>query len=389
MNNIFRLVDTSLTTHFDKFREVLVLLGARQVGKTTILTRLFPHAQYFTADNETTKNNLESYDISFYKQIFSTNKFLILDEIHLLSDPGRVAKIIYDQMPDYKVIITGSSALDIKNKSSESLAGRKIDYHLYPLTFSEYLAQKQIVHDANFSLHERISGSEQRSIRSYNFDLANSLHKILVFGLYPSTLNHHDSKNYLLNLVDSVVLKDLLDLKLIDDRKAALETLKLLAYQTGQLVNYSEIAQRVGKDARTIKKYVQIFHQSYITFELLPFSQNSRDEIGKNPKIYFWDVGLRNALIGDFSDVSLRPDIGALFENFIISDFLKENIYLSSDFKANYWRTKSGSEVDLVLSNGKDLIGIEIKYSKGRYSQAFVNRYPHAKMKVITSENFY
>ncbi|MBU1016939.1 ATP-binding protein [Patescibacteria group bacterium] len=389
MGSLNRIADSYLKNHFNRFKEVLVLLGPRQSGKTTILKKLFPEAIYFTADNEATRKNLESFDVSVYKQIFPQNRIIVLDEIHLLSNPGRAAKIVYDQIPDRKLIITGSSSLNIKNRASESLAGRKIDYHLYPLTFSEYLTQNGIEPSLNNRVFENIIKETPLTKKAHNFDLAVSLKTALTYGFYPATINHPDKRKYLENLVDSVVFKDLLDLKLLDDRRAALETLKLLAHQIGQLVNYSEIAQRVGKDARTVKKYIDVFCQSFIIFELLPFSQVSRDEIGKSPKIYFYDLGLRNALIESFSDINIRSDRGLLFENFIISEFLKANTYLSAGFKVNYWRTKSGSEVDLVISREKDLLAVEIKYNQERIATAFTNRYPQAKIKNITSENFY
>lgn len=146
----------------------------------------------------------------------------------------------------------------------------------------------------------------------------------------------------------------------------------------------------MGIDSRTVKKYIEIFEQSYLIFRLYPFSKNTRDEIGKSPKIYFHDLGLRNALINDFSSPIIRRDTGAIFENFIASEFYKLNDYLKTGFNLNFWRTSQGSEVDLVLSReGTPLIGLEIKFSKGNPSRAFTNRYPEAKQGIITSENFY
>lgn len=166
-----RHIDKLVLEHFDKFKEILILLGARQVGKTSLLKRLFPDAHYLLVDNETVKNNLERYDISVYRQILpSQTKKLIIDEIHLLSDPGRAAKIIYDQMPDINLIVTGSSSLQIKNKATESLAGRKIDYHLYPLTFSEYLYQKEIENSLNYQIMENILESKLNE-KIHTFDL--------------------------------------------------------------------------------------------------------------------------------------------------------------------------------------------------------------------------
>lgn len=390
MNTYQRLIDAQLISHFKKYKQVLILLGARQVGKTTLLKRLFPDAQYLLLDNEPTRKILETYDIHSYKQLISpSSKTVILDEIHLLTDPGRAIKILYDQITDTQLIITGSSSLSIKNKTTESLAGRKIDYHLFPLTFSEYLFQRGIeaspnTHPLDAILHPH------KTKRIHNFDLKAIVDNILVYGLYPNLVTNPSDQRYLQNLSDSVVFKDLLELKLIENRSVALSLLTLLAYQIGNLINYSEIGRRLHIDNRTVKKYIEIFEQSYIVFRLYPYSTNQRDEIGKTPKIFFYDLGLRNALIESFSPVSLRRDVGAIFENFIVGEFLKINSYLDLGYKMNYWRLKQGSEIDLVIHKGPDeLRGIEIKYLRKELGSAFQNRYPKAKVQLITVENFY
>lgn len=386
MTNQRRFLDSKLEDHFRTYKEVLVLLGARQVGKTTILKKIFPQAQYLSVDTEPVRNILNSYDPSAYKQVLRSDcEYVVIDEIHKLSDPGRAAKIIYDQMPEHKLIITGSSAFNIKNKASESLAGRKIEYHLYPLTFSEYLVQKGITTDFSNLFLDRFGED-----RVYPFDLISILDNILVYGLYPEMVARPSDSLYLTNLVDSVVFKDLLDLSLIENREGALNLLKLLAHQIGQLVNYSELASRVGMDVKTIKRYVDLFEQSFILFKVLPYSTKKRDEIGKMPKIYFYDLGLRNALIENFQPIINRADGGHLFENFIISEILKTNYYKDFGYKLNYWRTKQGSEIDLVLSKSDgELRGIEIKSSARVGGAAFLNRYPQAKVITITKSNFY
>jgi len=384
-----RSIDNQIINHFQKYKQALILLGARQVGKTTLLKRLFPDAQYYLLDNAPVRNILESYDINTYRQLITPNvKTVILDEIHLLSDPGRAIKIIYDQLSEIRLVITGSSSLSIKNKTTESLAGRKIDYHLFPLTFSEYLYQMGIEASLNANISDHILGS-QNSKHVYPFDLKTIIDNVLIYGLYPNLINNPSDQKYLTNLSDSVVFKDLLELKLLENRSAALSLLTLLAYQIGNLINYAEIGRRLHMDSRTVKKYVDIFEQSYLVFRLYPFSTNQRDEIGKTPKIYFHDLGLRNALIGDFSAISLRTDRGALFENFITSEFLKLNSYFDLGFKLNYWRLKQGSEIDLVLTKSNDLIGVEVKYTDKKINSAFRNRYPQAKVKLVTIDNFY
>ncbi len=388
MKPLKRHIDDQIKSHFTSYKEILILLGARQVGKTTLLKRIFPDAYYFLVDNEPVRKNLESFDIFTYKQFIPKDKIVVIDEIHQLSDPGRAAKIIYDQIPNIKLIITGSSSLNIKNKTTESLAGRKIDYHLYPLTFIEYLYQNEIINHLNLDFFNKIALKEQLGIPVHSFDLQKIVNTVLIYGLYPHVIDHPADEKYLINLVDSVVFKDIVDLQLIEDRNTALNILKLLAHQIGNLVNLTEISSRLQKDVRTINRYIQIFEQSYIIFTLSPFSKNKRDEIGKSKKIYFYDVGIRNALIHNFTDINLRPDRGQLFENFIIAECLKANRYLNAGYSLYFWRTKHQAEMDLVLQKHGRLVGIEIKYSEGQKSKAFSNRYPYASTKVLTSLNF-
>lgn len=387
--NSGRHIDKTILGHFSRNKEILILLGARQVGKTTLLKRLFPAAHYLLVDNETVKSNLEKYDISAYKQVLpaSTTK-LIIDEIHLLSDPGRTAKIIFDQLPQINLVITGSSSLQIKNRATESLAGRKFDYHLYPLTFSEYLFQKEIENNLNYRILENLFEAKLQE-RAHAFDLASVLENILVYGQYPHLVDQPNSQDYLKNLADSVIFKDLLELKTIENRGGAINLLRLLAYQIGSLVNISELSNRLGMNLVTVRRYLNIFEQSFIIFPLKPYSKTGRDEIGKMNKYYFYDLGLRNALIENFNPVRLRQDYGAIFENFIISEVLKINAYGKFDFKMNFWRTKQGSEMDLVLSKDEKTIGVEIKTGKSRPNQAFLNRYPQAQVQILTPLNFY
>lgn len=388
----FRHLDQFLTGHLKKRKEILILLGARQVGKTTILKKLFPQALYLSVDTEPIRNGLEKFDPAIYRQFLSPDqKLLVIDEIHLLSDPGRAAKIFYDQIPQIQLIVTGSSSFRIKNRTSDSLAGRKTNYHLYPLTLTEYLIQKGIRETADFPVLTQLAklGTLNKPEKFYPFDLAGILEQILVYGLYPVLASHPSDRIYLKNLVDSVVFQDLMELSLIENRTAALNLLKLLAFQIGSLVNYSELAMRLNVEVRTVKRYISLFEQSFIIFTLTPFSRKGRDEIGKMPKIYFHDVGLRNALIDNFQPMTIRPDAGAVWENFIISEIAKANYYGQYNYKLHFWRTKQGSEMDLVLDLDGHITGLEIKSLSGRINTAFKNRYPDARVAIVTQKNLY
>lgn len=387
-----RHLDFKISQHFEKYKQVLILLGSRQVGKTTLVKKIFPHGDYFLVDNEPIKKILETYDIETYKTLINENsKEIIIDELHLLDNPGRAVKIIYDQLENIRIIITGSSSFHIKNKTGESLAGRKIDYNIYPLSFSEYLNQKGIEKNLNFNILEKIIDDSKYDPedRLYAFDIKNILNSVLIYGQYPHLIRNPNDEKYLLNFVDSLIFQDILELNLIEDKKLAKDLLKLLAFQIGNLINYSELSVSLKADQRTIRRYIEIFEQSFILFRLYPYSKNKRDEISKAAKIFFYDTGVRNALIGDFSDLETRMDKGALFENFIISELIKQDSYSDKNFKFYYWRTKQGSEIDVVLEKGNTLIGVEVKYKRKAVNKAFRNRYPEAKVRLVTLNNFY
>lgn len=385
--NLQRHLDSKISQHFTNCRQILLLAGPRQTGKTTILKRIFPQAKYFLLDEDPVRRIFETYDSNVYKQILSGSEYIILDEIHLLGDPGRVAKIIYDQLPGKKLIITGSSSFNIKNKTTESLAGRKIEYRLFPLTISEFLFQNETEKELNFNVLDNILNKKAEKIRA--FDLTGITNTILIYGSYPFLVESPRNIDYLKNLTESVIFKDILELDLIESKKTASDLLKLLAYQIGNIINYAELASRLNVDVRTVKRYIDIFEQSYIIFRLNPYSRNKRTELVKSPKIFFFDNGIRNSLINNFESIELRSDQGALFENFVIGEVYKANIYGGYNLNMNYWRIKSGYEVDLVLSDNKQTIACEVKYSKGSISKAFTNRYPQAVERVITLGNYY
>lgn len=389
-NLLFVMYRIRANNLIDKTNDVIVLIGPRQVGKTTLLKNVLPEAKYINLETYNYVDLLNSRDVERIKERFlleidnythRNKQVLILDEFQRLNDPGLIAKVIHDEIPQIKLVITGSSALELTFQASESLAGRKRTKLLFPLTFSEKLIQSNVLKESQIG-------------RGLNFNLKSSsrfrgeLLESMRYGMYPELLNRKDEKEeYLIEYVDSILLKDIYFLGLVKDTSKLEGLLKLLAYQVGQLVNISDIANRLGIARQTVENYIDILKKSYVVFSLKPFTKKRRDEIGKTEKIYFYDLGLRNALISDFSPVEYRRDYGHLFENFVISEVMKLNNYYGLRYMCYYWRTKWGSEVDLILVKDGKIRGIEIKASAGSVSSGFTNTYEDAATNVITLDN--
>ena len=388
-----RFLANTLANHFAAHPQAAVILGSRQAGKTTLAHNIFPGATYLLVDNDPVRRILDAYDIHAYRALIPESvDTVLIDEIHLLKDPGRAVKILYDQIPGLKIVVTGSSSFHIKNRMSESLAGRKIDYILHPLSFAEYLFQKKIVPELSDAFLHSLADPEEAipQERIYPFDMAAILDNTLLYGLYPFLVDHPNDTAYLRNFADSLIYKDLLELNLIENKRVAADLLKLLAHQIGNIVNYAELADKLRADQRTVKRYIEIFEQSFLVFRLYPFTSRRENEIVKSPKVYFFDTGLRNAIINDFSPLTARRDKGALFENFIIAEAWKQNAYTNRVRGLNYWRTKSGSEVDLVLDTPSHTVAIEIKNARHTApSRGFLSHYPDAVPKTLTANNFW
>lgn len=381
---MYRIIQNNLTSQVKNINKVLLLIGARQVGKTTLLNNSFPKALFLNIEKGEYTDIFNSRNTLEIKNIIKRNhncKILILDEVQRLDDPGLVAKVIHDEIPEVKLIISGSSSLEIANKASESLAGRKITFLLYPLTLKEKLVQKKLLE--NISDNEKEIMIPVKKTKKFSGEILTCLQ----YGLYPETMNTTEPEKYLLELVESNLLKDVYYLNLVKNTKNLLALLKLLAYQIGQQVNITELSGRIGIARETVIDYLEIFKKLYIVYTLAPFTKKRRDEIGKTEKIYFYDLGLRNAIINDFSPVEYRVDFGSIFENFVVSELMKLNSYYSWRYNFNYWRTKWGSEVDLVLSRDEEIIALELKTRKGKVTHAFLDTYKEAQSGVITLDN--
>ena len=375
---MYREINEKIKSELLKDDKVVVLLGPRQVGKTTLLKNQFPEATYINLELGNYIDIFNTRELSKINKVLNlgtdsnTKEVLILDEVQRLDDPGLVAKVIHDELKNVKLIISGSSALEIAHKASESLAGRKRSYLLYPLSFKEKLSQ------------------ENKLSSNQSINITEEIKEAMLYGFYPELLNinsRSDKKEYLKELVDSVIMKDIYYLNLVKNTKNIISLLTLLAYQIGQQINVTELSSRIGIARATVEDYLSILKKTFIIFTLAPYTKKRRDEISKMEKVYFYDLGLRNALINDFSLPEYRRDYGNLFENFVITEFIKQNSYNDLDKKFYYWRTKWGTEVDLVATKDDKLEAIEIKTRKGKITASFKNTYPEATERVITMEN--
>jgi len=381
---MFRIVAKELLDRISsKENKILILLGARQVGKTTVLKNTFPKALYINLEKSDYIEIFNSRDTKkiddLLKQEGSNSNILILDEAQRLKDPGLSAKVIFDEMPEVKLILSGSSSLELANRAGESLAGREHTIKMFPLTLSEWLVQKGLLDSVNKTVFN-INASKDSRFQA-------EIKDCLKYGLYPQTLNIENKEEYLLDLVDNSILKDVYYLNLVKNTKNILSLLRLLAYQVGQQVNYSDLSTRIGISRSTVSDYIEILKKTFVIFTLSPYTRKRRDEIGKTEKVYFYDLGIRNAIINDFTPVEYRKDFGNIFENFVISEIIKLNSYYLQRYKAYYWRTKWGSEVDLILSKDNLETAIEIKIRGGSVNSAFLNTYPNAKSVVLDFDN--
>lgn len=350
--------------------KAIIILGARQVGKTTLLKRVFsnvPDVLWLNGDERDVQELFQHSSSSRLKSYFGKHTTIILDEAQRIQDIGLRMKLITDQLPDIQLVATGSSAFELANRLNEPLTGRKWEYQMYPISFGEMVAHHGLL-------------EEKRMLR----------HR-LVFGYYPEVVAKPESEMEILKqLSDSFLYKDLLILDRIGKPEALIRLLQALAYQIGSQVSYSELSSLTGLDAKTVEKYVNLLEQVYIVFRLGSFSRNLRTELKKSRKIYFYDNGIRNAVIAHFGPLEGRRDVGPLWENFIVSERRK---YIENQRRWTntwYWRTRDQAEIDYLEEQGGTLDAYEFKWNpkaKTKTPHAFLNAYPDSSFKVINPDN--
>jgi predicted AAA+ superfamily ATPase len=368
-----RILENTINQQITK-PEVLIIYGARQTGKTTLLTKLFTNnkdAVILNCERPEVYRVLNSEDIYQYKMLFENNKIVILDEAQTIENIGSKLKLIYDS-PEFncKIIATGSSSFELSNKVTEPLTGRNIKYNIFPLSYSEIIEQKSWLW-----MQEHISD-------------------FLIFGTYPGIIDlpPEEKKLKLSNLASDYLFKDILMLENLRNPGALKRILESLAYQIGSQVSYNEIAQNTGTNVRTVERYIDLLKKTFVIFELSSFSRNLRNEIKKSKKFYFYDNGIRNAIINNYAALSTRQDAGALWENYCISERLKHNGYTNPLINQYFWRTYDGAEIDLIEEADGKINAFEFKLKPGKRASlpnSFSTSYPVETFNVVTTQNLH
>ena len=365
--------------------KAIILLGARQVGKTTLLraleariARTGKSIRYLNCDLEEERQAINTTSRTLLDRLVAGKDALLVDEVQRLDNPGLTLKILVDLYPELIVLVTGSSSFELRNRMSDALTGRYIDFRLYPFSLDEVLQASGVLDDL--------------ALRKPTADA--QLSEILRYGLYPEIyLEANPSTKQLLlsKLVESYLFKDILAFQRVRYSQTIIDLARALAYQIGNEVNENELANRLKIDRKTVVKYIDILEQSFVVLRLPPFSHNPRREIGRQSKIYFLDLGIRNALIGDFNDLSLRPDRGALWENFLIIERLKTFLNQGMSVQSRFWRTYSGAEVDYIEESGAGKIqAYEFKFASStatRGAESFTKSYA-VDVQLINQDNY-
>ena len=354
-------------------QKAILILGARQVGKTTLLKEFMKEQAdevlYLNCDEPLTVSMLANRNLKQLQIMIGTAKIVIIDEAQKVDNIGLTLKIIVDNFPEVQVIATGSSAFELRNKLNEPLTGRKYEYQLFPISTNEIYKTVGYV------------------------DVTRQLESRLIYGSYPDILTHEPEAHELLNsLTDSYLYKDIL----VSDnlRKPDLldKLVRALAFQVGSEVSYNELSQIIGSDPKTVERYIELLEKSFIIFRLNGLSRNLRNELKKTKKIYFYDNGVRNAVIQQFAPLDMRSDVGALWENFFIAERIKFNHYRQHYCNIYFWRTKSQQEIDYIEERNGTYDVFEMKWNPRNaevaFPASFLNAYPVADTAVITPENY-
>jgi len=367
---IFRTLQNEIESRLFKGKTIL-LFGPRQTGKSTLIHAILSSQNksflYLNGDEADVRDILSETTSTKLRNLVGPHTLVFINEAQRIPGIGLTLKLFTDQMPEIQVIATGSSSFDLSNKVNEPLTGRKYAFHLYPMSFAEMVQHHGLLAEKRLL--------EQR----------------LIYGSYPEIVTHPGAEIERLKLLaGSYLYQDILMLEQVKKPVLLEKLLKALALQIGSEVNYHELAQMVGADNKTVEKYIDLLEKSFVIFRLPALNRNVRNEIKKGKKIYFYDCGIRNAIINNFSLASQRTDIGALWENYVIAERRKYLAYKNMNVDAYFWRTSQQQEIDLIEESGDTIQAFEIKWnphSKAKFPLTFRTNYPQASTHVVNPGN--
>ena len=367
-----KLIDKLLKACFQN--KVIILLGARQVGKTSLLKELVKQMNkssiWLNADESDVLEAFSAATTStqLIQLIGQKNQLVIIDEAQQIPDIGRKLKLIFDNKPEIQIIATGSSAFDLQNNTAEPLTGRKKTFYLFPISYQETI--------------QHTSSLEAKRL----------LDTRLVYGFYPEVVNNPgNEKEILIEIAQSYLYKDILQLDNIRKPSHIEKLLRAIAFQVGSEVSHNELAQTIGNiDTETVEKYLDLLEKAFVIYKLPAFNRNLRNEIKKGKKYYFYDNGIRNVLISNFTLPEMRQDKGALWENFLISERLKHNSYSGRFVNSYFWRTHDRAEIDYIEESEGILDVFEFKWKdqKVRFPASFLQAYPNHQTAVVNRKEF-
>jgi len=370
---IERILVKSITDTIQQSSKIVVIYGARQVGKTTLVQEILKQLPYkkisINADILKYNEVFASRDLNKMKEVIDQNELLFIDEAQNIKDIGINLKILHDHLPELKIIVTGSSSFELANHITEPLTGRTQTFQLFPISIQELR-------------------------KSYTpFEIKENVSNYLLYGMYPEviqTASVNGKIKLLYELTSAYLYKDVLQLTNIKHSDKIHKLLKLLASQIGNLISMNEIGNTLQMTNETVNHYIDILEKGFIIFRLSGYDGNIRKEITKMNKVYFYDLGIRNALIDSFNSLEIRQDTGALWENFILVERMKKNVYADLFNKKYFWRTYSGAEIDYVEVKDGTLHGYEIKWKNNKVKQpkSWLETYSNTTFRVINNENF-
>ncbi|MGH7886151.1 MAG: ATP-binding protein [Thermodesulfobacteriota bacterium] len=353
--------------------KVLIIYGPRQVGKTTLVEDFLSTTaldyKFFTGDQLDFAHDFGSSDLKLIRKIVGNTELLVIDEAQKIENIGRALKLVVDNIKNIFVIATGSSSFDLASATAEPLTGRKNVVNLYPISLLE------------------LSSSHTP------YELDKNLEDYMLYGMYPNVLTYEnfDQKiNRITEIKDSYLIKDIFEFQKVRNSKVIIDLLKLLAFQIGSEVSTLELGNSLGADNKTVLRYLHLLEKSFVLFRLDGFSRNLRKEVSKMSKYYFYDLGIRNALISNFNDLNTRNDKGQLWENFIFMERIKRNAYKKVSANYYFWRTYDKKEIDLIEERAEKLHGYEFKWKKGKGAapKDWLGTYKNATYEIITTENY-